>query len=218
MEAAGHINSDLMPGLAPGPDFSHVWWRWIRRQYVLIQIGSTFRLGHVIVLWKDLWLFQWIFSFPEYFLEMARVNSFPFYPTGAQNQGKHKWEEAEVLAVERHMMHLIEGHVVPQKKDCIKCLEAEPEALKTRSWKGVKDYVRNRITALKRQNKSAKAKSTNSTWSGQAEQRQQIQFHWTSWKWKGRKRTGRETGARHVKQDAGWDWVVVMWHVHLLPW
>ncbi|XP_051279773.1 uncharacterized protein LOC127376693 isoform X2 [Dicentrarchus labrax] len=70
---------------------------------------------------------------------------------GAQNQGKHKWDEEEVLAVERHLMSLIEGHKVPQKNDCIQCLEAEPEALRNRSWKGVKDYVRNRITALKRQ-------------------------------------------------------------------
>lgn len=82
---------------------------------------------------------------------MAQVHSFPFHPTGSQNQGKHKWEEEEVLAVERHMMRLIQGHKLPQKNDCIQCLEAEPEALKTRSWKGVKDYVRNRITALKRQ-------------------------------------------------------------------
>ncbi|XP_029296356.1 uncharacterized protein LOC115013928 [Cottoperca gobio] len=86
------------------------------------------------------------------------------------NQGKHKWEEAEVLAVERHMMCLIQGHKVPQKNDCIQCLEAEPEALRTRSWKGVKDYVRNRITALKRQ--SGTSASTNSNMSGQIEPQQ----------------------------------------------
>lgn len=73
---------------------------------------------------------------------------------GSQNNGKHKWEEEEVLAVERHLMPLIQGHKVPQKNDCIQCLEAEPEALKTRSWRGVKDYVRNRITALKRQSRT----------------------------------------------------------------
>ncbi|TKS78560.1 hypothetical protein D9C73_012614 [Collichthys lucidus] len=68
-----------------------------------------------------------------------------------QKFGKSKWDEAEVLAVERHLMPLIKGHKVPQKSDCIRCLEAEPEALRNRSWKGIKDYVRNRITALKRQ-------------------------------------------------------------------
>ena len=67
--------------------------------------------------------------------------------------GKHKWQEAEVLAVERHMMRFIKGHKVPQKDDCIQCLEAEPEALRTRSWRGVKDYVRNRITSLKHEKK-----------------------------------------------------------------
>ncbi|XP_036954793.1 uncharacterized protein LOC119019918 isoform X2 [Acanthopagrus latus] len=80
---------------------------------------------------------------------------------GPQNSGVHKWQEAEVLAVERHMMRFIKGHKVPQKDDCIECLEAEPEALRTRSWKGVKDYVRNRITSLKRQKGSSKATSTN---------------------------------------------------------
>ncbi|XP_022608499.1 uncharacterized protein LOC111227338 isoform X1 [Seriola dumerili] len=87
---------------------------------------------------------------------------------GSQNKGKHKWEEAEVLAVERHMMRFIQGHKVPQKNDCIQCLEAEPKALRTRSWKGVKDYVRNRITALKRQSGT----SSNSNRPGQVEPQQ----------------------------------------------
>ncbi|XP_008286893.1 uncharacterized protein LOC103362345 [Stegastes partitus] len=75
---------------------------------------------------------------------------------------KHKWEEAEVRAVERHMMRFIQGHKVPQKDDCIQCLEAEPKALRTRSWKGVKDYVRNRITALKRQSGHSRKSSKKS--------------------------------------------------------
>ena len=104
------------------------------------------------------------------------ISLFSLYPTGAQNSGVHKWQEAEVLAVERHMMRFIKGHKVPQKDDCIQCLEAEPEALRTRSWKGVKDYVRNRITSLKRQKGSSKAKSTNSNWSGRVES----QSYWTS--------------------------------------
>ncbi|XP_040012240.1 uncharacterized protein LOC120805763 isoform X2 [Xiphias gladius] len=91
---------------------------------------------------------------------------------GLQNKGKHKWEEAEVRAVERHMMHFIQGHKVPQKNDCIHCLEAEPKALRTRSWKGVKDYVRNRITALKRQSGTSQALSTDSSGPGQVEAQQ----------------------------------------------
>ncbi|XP_033475894.1 uncharacterized protein LOC117252805 isoform X2 [Epinephelus lanceolatus] len=91
---------------------------------------------------------------------------------GFQNQGKHKWEEAEVCAVERHLMRLIQEHKLPQKNDCVQCLEAEPEALKTRTWKGVKDYVRNRITALKRQSRTSQATSSNRNWSGQVEPQQ----------------------------------------------
>lgn len=77
--------------------------------------------------------------------------TFPSVFSVVQQKGKQKWEVAEVRAVERHLMHFITTHKVPQKNDCIQCLEAEPQSLKTRSWKGVKDYVRNRITALKRE-------------------------------------------------------------------
>ncbi|XP_041643298.1 uncharacterized protein LOC121509728 [Cheilinus undulatus] len=76
---------------------------------------------------------------------------------GKNKQVHRTWEEAEVRAVERHLMRFIRGHKVPQKDDCVACLEEEQEALSTRSWKGVKDYVRNRITALKRKKKSSKA-------------------------------------------------------------
>lgn len=51
-------------------------------------------------------------------------------------------------------MRFITHHKVPQKNDCIACLEAEAEALKNRSWKGVKDYVRNRITTRRSVKKS----------------------------------------------------------------
>ncbi|XP_034547617.1 uncharacterized protein LOC117818719 isoform X2 [Notolabrus celidotus] len=77
---------------------------------------------------------------------------------GSKSKSIHRtWEEAEVQAVERHMMRFIQRQKVPQKDDCVECLEAEPEALSTRSWKGVKDYVRNRITALKRISGTSKA-------------------------------------------------------------
>lgn len=81
------------------------------------------------------------------------------HTTGSENKGKHKWGEAEVDAVERHMMHFIQGHRIPQKNDCVECLEAEPEALSARTWKGVKDYVRNRITALERQSGTSVSRS-----------------------------------------------------------
>lgn len=68
----------------------------------------------------------------------------------------NKWDEAEVQAIERHMMDFIKQQKVPQKNDCIKCLEAENEALRDRSWKGVKNYVRNRITTLQNAKKASK--------------------------------------------------------------
>ncbi|XP_071314144.1 uncharacterized protein [Trachinotus anak] len=73
-------------------------------------------------------------------------------PLSQDNRGnfKRKWEDSEVCAVERHMMRFIHTCKVPQKIDCIRCINAEPHALKDRNWTGVKNYVRNRITALKR--------------------------------------------------------------------
>uniref|UniRef100_A0AAV2MQU8 BEN domain-containing protein n=1 Tax=Knipowitschia caucasica TaxID=637954 RepID=A0AAV2MQU8_KNICA len=86
----------------------------------------------------------------------------------SQKNSKQKWDEAEIQAVERHMMRFIHGHKVPQKADCLQCLDAEAEALRARSWKGVKDFVRNRITALKREESRSASKNLPSTnWTSQ---------------------------------------------------
>lgn len=50
-------------------------------------------------------------------------------------------------------MSFIKEQIVPQKIDCVQCLDAEPGALRNRSWKGVKDYIRNRITSLQSRRK-----------------------------------------------------------------
>lgn len=110
---------------------------------------------------------------------MQNLTICPFYPTAAQSSGKNKWREAEVQAVERHMMRFIDQHKIPQKNDCVQCLGAEPEALRARSWKGVKDYVRNRITALNRQGGTFQTASTNSNWSSQ-EELQHSQHYWAN--------------------------------------
>lgn len=94
--------------------------------------------------------------------------------TGAKNGHKRKWKKSEIQAVERHLLYFINQHKVPQKYDCIVCLEAEPEALRNRSWKGVKDYVRNRITALKnasrcRSDDSEEPQQQTQRWGGSTE-------------------------------------------------
>ncbi|XP_041855127.1 uncharacterized protein LOC121648801 isoform X2 [Melanotaenia boesemani] len=90
--------------------------------------------------------------------------------TGVHHKGKIKWDETEVRAVEKHMMRFIKEHKVPQKDDCVQCLSAEPHALKARSWKGVKDYVRNRITSLQRLSRSSKNSSKKQNRSRHEEQ------------------------------------------------
>ncbi|KAM4745267.1 uncharacterized protein FYW61_011665 isoform 2-T2 [Anableps anableps] len=82
---------------------------------------------------------------------------------GLHSIAKLAWNEAEVKAVEKHLMSFIKKHKIPQKDDCVRCLEAEPRTLRKRSWKGVKDYVRNRITTLQRQTGSSKKPSKSST-------------------------------------------------------
>ncbi|KAI7790205.1 hypothetical protein IRJ41_018223, partial [Triplophysa rosa] len=61
-----------------------------------------------------------------------------------------KKKMGEVKAVEKHMMNFIQRCRVPGKQDCERCIQAEPEALKERTWTGVKNYVRNRITTLQK--------------------------------------------------------------------
>lgn len=63
---------------------------------------------------------------------------------------KKKWEDSEVKAVESHMMKFIKKCKVPGKQVRERCTHTEPEALKQRTWTGVKDCVRDRITTLKR--------------------------------------------------------------------
>lgn len=46
--------------------------------------------------------------------------------TDNRGNSKRKWEDSEVLAVERHMMRFIHTCKVPQKIDCIPCINAEP--------------------------------------------------------------------------------------------
>ncbi|KAF1381255.1 hypothetical protein PFLUV_G00151930 [Perca fluviatilis] len=68
----------------------------------------------------------------------------------ATRKKKLPWNKKEVQAVERHMKHFITSCVVPAKRDCEKCLGAEPEVLKNREWQHIKFYIYNRITAYKK--------------------------------------------------------------------
>ncbi|XP_056330265.1 uncharacterized protein LOC130242246 [Danio aesculapii] len=70
--------------------------------------------------------------------------------TTKKKSQKSPWQQPEVQAVERHLKPFILSGTVPAKRDCEKCLRAEPEALKNRDWKTVKFYIYNRITAYKK--------------------------------------------------------------------
>ncbi|XP_076139300.1 uncharacterized protein LOC143138451 [Alosa pseudoharengus] len=63
---------------------------------------------------------------------------------------KRKWETKEVEAIEKHLSTFLKSLRVPGKLDCVRCLEAEPTALKNRNWQAIKFFVYNRIVSLKR--------------------------------------------------------------------
>ena len=67
---------------------------------------------------------------------------------------RRKWSLEEVNAVEEHMKESLRTFTVPNKKSCDLCLQRAPETLKDRSWKDVKNFVRNKITSLKKQVKT----------------------------------------------------------------
>lgn len=77
----------------------------------------------------------------------------PADPVLKKNKGQVKrtpWSKQEIHAVEKHLMKFIKNRKVPGKADCVRCLEAEPLALKNREWTALKFYIKNRISTLQR--------------------------------------------------------------------
>ncbi|XP_076011575.1 uncharacterized protein LOC143004514 [Genypterus blacodes] len=72
------------------------------------------------------------------------------YDPKTETSKRRSWSLAEVHAVEKTLMHLIESGKVPGKAECVACIKASPKALEKRSWTAVKFYVKNRIAAIQR--------------------------------------------------------------------
>jgi len=70
---------------------------------------------------------------------------------GASRCPKRKWTEEEVKAVENKLLDCITSGRVPGKRQCEDCIRSAPVLLKQRTWEAVKFYVKNRITAFKRE-------------------------------------------------------------------
>ncbi|XP_051722771.1 uncharacterized protein LOC127497959 isoform X2 [Ctenopharyngodon idella] len=71
--------------------------------------------------------------------------------SGASRCPKRKWTEEEVKAVENKLLDCITSGRVPGKRQCEDCIRSAPVLLKQRTWEAVKFYVKNRITAFKRE-------------------------------------------------------------------
>lgn len=64
-------------------------------------------------------------------------------------QVKRLWSEEEKTAVHKHLGDFIKERRVPGKEDCVKTIKNE-KILGQRSWKVLKNFVRNTIVALNR--------------------------------------------------------------------
>ncbi|XP_034038242.1 uncharacterized protein LOC117521022 isoform X2 [Thalassophryne amazonica] len=80
----------------------------------------------------------------------SRVSPVAQSSKGRAAQKRTPWQAAEVRAVERQMSQFIRSCTVPSKRDCEKCLRAEPEALCNRTWQNLNFFVHNWIVALKK--------------------------------------------------------------------
>ncbi|KAI5610799.1 zinc finger MYM-type protein 4-like isoform X3 [Silurus asotus] len=78
----------------------------------------------------------------------------------SQGCKRHKWKKAEQGAVRKHLGHYISTGIVPRKKDCLDCIKTDPEALSSRTWTDVKNFVHNTIQAKKR--KKSDSRETDS--------------------------------------------------------
>lgn len=56
----------------------------------------------------------------------------------------------------RQLGNYISTSKVPGKKDCLDCIRTEPEALRTRTWRDIKNYVHNTIMSKKRKRKGSR--------------------------------------------------------------
>ena len=58
---------------------------------------------------------------------------------------KKPWSKKEKTAVADHLGYFIRARTLPTKAPIMALLKREPETFATRSWRNVKDFVRNQI-------------------------------------------------------------------------
>ncbi|XP_067268768.1 uncharacterized protein [Pseudorasbora parva] len=75
---------------------------------------------------------------------------------GVSKGRKRAWSEGEVKAVENKLLDCITSGRVPGKRQCEDCIRSAPVLLQNRTWEAVKFYIKNRITALKRESEKRK--------------------------------------------------------------
>ncbi|XP_028292074.1 uncharacterized protein LOC114455202 isoform X5 [Gouania willdenowi] len=68
-----------------------------------------------------------------------------------ESSKRRSWTPLEVRAVEKTLKLFLDSGKVPGKADCVDCIKASPQELKTRTWKAVKYYIKNQITAVQRE-------------------------------------------------------------------
>ena len=123
------------------PGHAH-FWRWKRDPIRsapcsgnAAQVSSRGTVFHTLNA-KNIWL---IFTF-FFTLEVSR----------SSHSTKRKWTQIEVAAIKAKMGRFIREGKTPGKEECQECIASSPEALKSRDWRAVKFFVRNRVVSLSR--------------------------------------------------------------------
>ncbi|XP_058255761.1 uncharacterized protein si:ch211-266o15.1 isoform X2 [Hemibagrus wyckioides] len=75
---------------------------------------------------------------------------------------RKNWNQEEQRAVRKHLGNYISINKVPGKKDCLDCIMTEPEALRTRTWRDVKNYIHNTIRSKKKKRKGSRQMDSES--------------------------------------------------------
>lgn len=71
------------------------------------------------------------------------------FPVSAPSPRKRGWTEEEQAAVRRQLASSIQEMVVPCKRECDACIDAEP-VLQSRTWKDIKNYVHNTLQTIRK--------------------------------------------------------------------
>lgn len=119
-----------------------------------------FRFGRSVE-FVQMWEYYFLIS-TDFSVNAAQIISLLFFalccildqqPAPDASGKRKKWEKEEQQAVRRQLGNYISINKVPGKMECLDCISTEPEALGSRTWRDIKNYIHNTIMSKKRKRK-----------------------------------------------------------------